>query len=133
METMGITVGVVLALLVGAFARAVGLDRERSFYSTVLIVVASYYVLFAVMGGSARALLVELAAMAAFVLLTVAGFKRNLWLVAAGLAAHGAFDLVHARIVHNPGVPGWWPPFCLAYDVTAAAFLMWVLRRDRVR
>ena len=128
---MGLTVGVVLAVLVGAFARAVGLDRERSFYSTVLIVVASYYLLFAVMGGSARALLIESVALIAFVLLAVAGFKRNPWLVVAGLAGHGVFDLLHARIVSNPGVPDWWPAFCLAYDVTAAAFLTWVLRRGR--
>jgi hypothetical protein len=53
----------------------------------------------------------------------VAGFKRNLWLVAAGLAAHGVFDFFRSQIVNNPGVPGWWPSFCLACDVGIAAFL----------
>jgi hypothetical protein len=62
-----------------------------------------------------------------------AGFKRPLWLVVAALAAHGFFDLVHAEVISNPGVPGWWPEFCLTYDLTAAAFLAWPLKRERIR
>ena len=38
-----------------------GLDRDRSFYPTVLIVVGSYYSLFAVMGASAGTLWAEIA------------------------------------------------------------------------
>jgi hypothetical protein len=30
-------------------------------------------------------------------------------------------------------VPRWWPEFCLAYDVTAAAYLAWLLKRRRIR
>ena len=52
---IGYVVGAVLAPLVSVFARLTGLDRDRAFYPTVLLVVASYYVLFAVMGGSLRA------------------------------------------------------------------------------
>ena len=48
---MGYAIGIVLALCVSVFARVVGLDRDRAFYPTVLVVIASYYVLFAVMGG----------------------------------------------------------------------------------
>ena len=29
----------------------------------------------------------------------------------------------------NPGVPAWWPAFCLGYDVAAAAILAWLSRR----
>ena len=123
---MGYVVGVGLALLVSVFARLTGFDRDRAFYPTVLVVIALYYVLFAVMGGSMRALVVESMAMSAFAVAAVVGFKRNLWVVAAALAAHGVFDFFHARIVHNPGVPGWWPSFCLAYDVGAAAILAWL-------
>jgi len=56
----------------------------------------------------------------------------SLWLVAVALAAHGVFDLVHARIITNPGVPGWWPQFCGAYDVAAGAYLAWMLKRGRI-
>ena len=125
-------VGLALALLVGAFARLVGLDRDRSFYPTVLVVVASYYVLFALMAESLPALLPECLAMGVFVVLAVVGLKRSLWVVVGGLAAHGLFDLVHAHLTSNPGVPAWWPAFCLSYDVGAAGWLAWLGRRDQV-
>lgn len=125
---MSALIGVTLALLVAAFARRVGLDRDGGFYPTVLIVVASYYVLFAVMGGSTRALVLESMVMAAFAVLAIAGFKGRVWLVVAGLAGHGVMDMFHARLVANSGVPEWWPPFCAAYDVVAAAVLAWIIK-----
>ncbi len=119
--------GVGLALFIGLVATFVGFDRDRAFYPTVLIVIASYYALFAAMAGSASALALESAALAAFLLAAVIGFKLDLRLVAAALCAHGLFDLVHARLIDNPGVPAWWPAFCLAYDVTAGAYLAGLL------
>ena len=121
--------GTVLALMVSGLATLTGLDRDRAFYPTVLVVIASYYVLFAVMGGSGHALAVETLVMTGFLLVAVVGFKKSLWLVVAALAAHGVFDLFHGRVVANPGVPVWWPAFCLTYDITAAAFLAWLLTR----
>lgn len=115
--------GALLALATGAFATVVGLDRERSFYPVVLIVIASYYLLFAAMGEALPALVVEGGIMAGFAALAVAGFKRGSWLVVFGLAGHGVLDLVHGRLVDNPGVPVWWPMFCLTFDVTAAGYL----------
>ena len=126
---MAYAVGIVLALLTVILARSVGFDRDRAFYPTILVIVASYYVLFAVMSGSTRALIVETVVMTAFVAAAVMGFKFNVWLVVAALAAHGVFDFVHGYLVTNPGVPGWWPPFCLAYDVTAAAAVAWLAIR----
>jgi len=120
---MEYVVGVLLGLAVPLFARAVGFDRDRSFYTVVLVVTAAYYDLFAVMGGSTHALLSELAATAAFIVLSALGFRRNLWLVVVGLVAHGVFDLVHAGLIEDPGVPRWWPMFCLMFDVAAAAYL----------
>lgn len=122
--------GIVLALTVSVVATLIGFDRDRAFYPTLLVVIASYYVLFAVMGGSGQALVVETLVLAGFLLAAAIGFKTNLWLVVAALAAHGVFDFFHARMVANPGVPVWWPAFCLTYDVTAAAFLAWLLSRS---
>jgi hypothetical protein len=129
---MGLVIGTVLALAVGLFATGVGLDRDRAFYPTVTIVIASYYALFALIGGSVQVLVSESIVIAAFLGVAVAGFKRSLWLVVAGLAAHGAFDLVHGQLIDNPGVPSWWPHFCLAYDVVAAVYLAWLLSRSKV-
>lgn len=126
-------IGAVLALAVGVSATLLGLDRDRAFYPTVMIVIASYYALFALMGGSRPALVIESIAMAAFLGAAIAGFKRSLWLVVAALAAHGVFDFVHGHLIANPGVPAWWPPACLAYDVVAAAYLALLLSRSKVR
>jgi hypothetical protein len=98
-----------------------------------MAVIASYYALFAVMGGSPQALAVESIVIVAFLAATIAGFKYSLWLVVAALAAHGVFDFVHGRFIANAGVPAWWPQFCLAYDVVAAAYLASLLSRSRVR
>lgn len=73
--------------------------------------------------GGARALPVETAVLAVFVVLAVVGFKANLWLVVAALLGHGVFDLVHPQLVENPGAPDWWPMFCLAYDIAAGGYL----------
>ena len=129
---MEFLIGAVLALLIGLFATFVGLDRDRAFYPTVMIVIALYYALFTVMGGSVQVLMIESMVIVAFLGASVAGFKRSLWLVVAALAAHGVFDLVHGHLIENPGVPLWWPLFCLAYDVVAAAYLAWLLLRSKV-
>src|SRR3954464_14836414 len=122
-------VGLVLSIGVALFARRVGFDRDRAFYPTVLIVVASYYVLFAVMSGSVETVLLESIIMALFAVAAVAGFKGSAWIVVAALAGHGVQDAVHGHIVANAGVPVWWPAWCLAYDVGAAGALAWFLVR----
>jgi len=70
---------------------------------------------------------------AVFLALAAAGFRSSLWVVVAALAGHGIFDLAHGSLIANPGVPGWWPAFCLMYDVTAATYLAWLLTRGRIR
>lgn len=117
----------------GLSATTVGLDRERNFYPVVTMLIATYYVLFAAIAGSTHALAVESLVCAGFFAVAVAGFRWSLWMVVLALAAHGALDLTHAAVVANPGVPSWWPRFCLAYDVSAAAYLAWLLKSGRVR
>jgi hypothetical protein len=121
---MEYVIGIVLAAGVAGFARWTGFDRDRAFYPTVVVVVASYYVLFAAIGGSGHDVVHEAMVMAAFVAVAVVGLKRGTWLVAAALAAHGVFDALHGFVMANPGVPEWWPAFCLAFDVGAAALLL---------
>ena len=130
---MEFAIGVVLALVVGISLTLIGMDRDRSLYPVILIVIAFLYDLFAVMGGSTEALIMESIAAVVFVVLSVLGFRTSLWLVVIGLAGHGVFDLFHARLINDPGVPVWWPMFCLAYDVVAAAYLAWLISRDHIR
>ena len=74
-----------------------------AFYPVLAMVSASYYGLFAIMGGSPVSLMTESIVIAAFVSIAAFGFRRN------------------------PGVPAWWPGFCLSYDVAAAGCLAWIL------
>lgn len=140
-DPMAAIIGAILALAIAGGARWLGLDRDRAFYPTVMMVIASYYVLFALVGG-ADVLVPETGICLGFVVLAGIGFKRSAWFVVAALVAHGAFDLVHPHAVKNAGVPAWWPGFCSAYDVTAGVLLglrefaatnRWRARTNRAR
>lgn len=130
---MALAVGAFLAFAVGLMATGVGLDRDRAFYPTVTIVIAFLYGLFAVIGTSTHALVLESLVGIVFLAAALSGFRSSLWIVVVALAAHGIFDLAHGRVISNPGVPSWWPPFCFSYDVTAAAYLAWLLKSGRIR
>jgi hypothetical protein len=120
---MEYAIGVIIAAAVGLFAGVIGFDKERGFYPVVLIVIAAYYILFAAMAKSTNALLAEAFPMLLFAEIAGLGFRRTPWIVVAGLALHGVFDFIHHAVITNPGVPAWWPGFCLAYDLTAAVYL----------
>jgi len=83
------------------------------------------------MGSSGPVLALECLPAAAFLGLAVIGFKKSLWVTAAALAGHGIFDLFHHLLIQNPGVPGWWPGFCMSFDVLAGGFLAVLLMRRR--
>lgn len=120
-------IGIGLALIIGVVARYAGFERDRAFYPTVLIVIAGFYVLFAVMSQSPGALLPEAGVAAGFAAIAIVGFRTSLWLVVVGLVLHGFFDYGHHRLIDNAGVPVWWPGFCLAVDVTLGLWLAVVL------
>lgn len=130
---MAFLVGVLLALTVGLFATGLGLDRDRAFYPAVTMVIASYYALFAIMEASTHALALELLAGTVFLAVAVAGFRTSLWAVVVALVTHGIFDLTHGTFMANAGVPGGWPAFCLTYDLTAAAYLAWMIKSGHIR
>ena len=125
---MPYAIGIVLSVCVALFGRYARFDRDRAFYPTVTMVVASYYVLFAAMSGSIQTVVIESVVMTMFAAAAVAGFKSSAWIIVVALAAHGVFDAVHGYVIENSGVPAWWPAWCLAYDVGAAACLAWLLR-----
>jgi len=122
-------IGTLVAVAVVVFAKLSGFDRERVFYPAVLIVTATYYILFAAIGNSVQALSIESGVAGVFAALAVLGFKKSFWLIPAGFAGHGAFDLVHSSIVQNPGTPIWWPGFCMSFDVIAGILVAVLLVR----
>jgi hypothetical protein len=75
------------------------------------------------MGAFGRVVILVSLVAAVFSLFAVIGFKGRLWAVVAALVAHGVFDLVHHRVINDPGVPQWWPGFCFAFDVVTGGSL----------
>lgn len=120
---MSYFIGLLVAAAVAALGHGVGFDRSRNYYPIILIVSASYYTLFAALGGSREALWAEALAFVAFTVLAVLGFRWSRWLAVAGLLAHAFFDAIHGLFLATPGLPLGWPAFCLAFDVALAAYV----------
>jgi hypothetical protein len=126
-----VVVGLLLAVGIAALGKFTRFDEDRSFYSTVLIIIASYYVLFAVLSGSGHALVWELVIAAAFSTVAIVGTLFLPTLVGTGIIAHGLFDLVHDGLIENSGVPTWWPSFCASIDVLLGLWVI-ILTRSRL-
>jgi hypothetical protein len=76
------------------------------------------------MSGSVQTVLLESLVMTGFAIAAVVAFKSSAWIVVGALAGHGVFDALHGEVLENSGMPVWWPAFCLAYDLGAAASLV---------
>jgi hypothetical protein len=125
-------IGSVLGIVIGLLTSSIGMDRDRALYPATLIVIAAYYVLFAVMGGSTEAIFAEIGVGMLFVVMAVAGFRWTLWITAAGIVGHGIFDVFHGYVIHNAGVPGFWLGFCSSIDVVLGMYLAWRLSRNAI-
>lgn len=130
---MEYVIGSLFGIATGVLTSLIGMDRDRSLYPAIMIVIALLYCLFAVLGGSTQALMLESAVGVIFIASAVAGFKSTLWFTAAGIVGHGLFDLVHPQLFHNPGVPTWWPGFCGSIDIVLGLYLAWLISRNRIR
>lgn len=129
---MEIAIGAALALGVCSLGVIAGFERDRAFYPVMLIVIASYYDLFAVLGGDESVLGIEIVISLGFAALAVLGFRVNLWLTVAGLLGHAGLDFFHGHVVTNPGLPSWWPMFCATFDAGAGLYLLWALTFKRI-
>jgi uncharacterized membrane protein HdeD (DUF308 family) len=128
-----VVVGVLLAAGVAVLGKFTRFDQDRSFYSTVLVIVASFYVLFAVLGGSGQTLVKELVVAVGFSTVAITGALYLPTLVGIGIAAHGVFDLVHDILIENSGVPSWWPSFCGSIDVVLGLWVVCLPAQDSHR
>jgi hypothetical protein len=90
-------IGSLLALACVGLAHASGLLCQRAFYPMLMMPIATYYVLFAAMGGQARTVWLESLLATVFVSLAVLGFKTRLWLVVAALVGHLLLQLYSHR------------------------------------
>ena len=131
---MPFVIGIAIAAIVGVLGRVSRMDRDKAFYAVVLIVVGHYYMLFGVMDGTRGSVVLQEALIfVLFAALAIIGFRVSMWFVVAGLALHGAFDLVRHLFLPGEGIPAFWPDFCLGFDIAAAAFVAATLMIPRSR
>ena len=78
-----------------------------------------------------QTLMLEFVGIAAFLLVSLLGIKTTLWWVVGALAVHGVFDWFHGRLIADPGVPSWWPMFCLTSWQRRISRGFWVVLRYR--
>ena len=125
-------IGIVVAVAVLLYTKLVGFHRDRALYTVMVLVVASYYVLFAVISGSSEAIGWDTLIFSVFAFIAAIGFRTNLWLAAGALVGHGLLDFFHTGLIENSGVPAWWPMFCMTFDIVAGLYLAWLLQRSSV-
>jgi hypothetical protein len=131
---MEIIAGLSATIAIIGLGYATRQGRSLAFYGSVLIVIALVYVLFAVMAGAPRTIVIESAIAVVFIAVAMIATRWGTvrtagWLLAAGLAAHGVYDLAHSAVVSNPVVPPWWPLFCGVVDLLLGAWILVGLKR----
>lgn len=124
-----ITIGILLAVIMAFLAKVTNFDRDRSYYAVVLIVIASYYVLFACIAN--EAIVAEIFVASIFSILAIVGVFRCPLLLGIGIFMHGVFDLVHGYIISNSGVPVWWPAFCASIDVVLGLWVIYLVKTKK--
>ena len=121
--------GIVVGLLQAATPLLFWWLDSATVYALGLAVIASVYIGFAVADGRPKVIAVETVVASLFVLVAAVGVTASSWVLVAALLGHGLKDAWQHRtgFVANTR---WWPPFCAAVDVVAAAFIAVVLVTD---
>jgi len=117
-------------VLVGALYR-MGALQERSGLAVLLGAIAFFWPVFAVQAdATAITLVLHGVVFVIFSALAAFGFRKSAVVIAAGLIAHGVFDV----FVHFTGHPGpfWWPAFCGALDLVAGVLVIILIRTHRI-
>jgi hypothetical protein len=123
--------GVGLAVVLAIFGKLTGYEKDRSFFPTLLIVIASYYMLFAILDGSVSTILIEIAVASIFIVIAIWGSYQFPLIVGAGIALHGIFDFMYGHFYLNNGVPVWWPAFCAGIDIPFGLWVMYLSYKTR--
>jgi len=124
---IGAAVGV-LTIQIARFLRG-----ERWLYALGLITLPSLYASFGLRAGQPAVAVQEMILgfpyVVAGVVFAWVGVRRSAVVVGALWLLHGVYDLVHSRLLTNPGVPAGYPIFCFVVDAVVGAYLIWLAGR----
>lgn len=120
------SIGLGVALLIIVFAKFTQFERDRAFFPTILIIIASYYILFSIM--AAHSLTQELIVASGFLFIAVFGSYKSLTLIACGIMGHGIYDIFHFLYLNQSVAPQWWPSFCAVVDLTLGLWVFYLTK-----
>ncbi|HEX6624727.1 MAG TPA: DUF6010 family protein [Pyrinomonadaceae bacterium] len=128
---IALLLGAVLSLALVGAARMFAPGRERLVYAVGLVLTALVYVVFAVAGGaSARWAAIESLGVLLYGAAAWGGLRGLLRLLAAGWAAHVAWDvLLHLSGAGAEYTPHWYPWLCVSFDLIMAGAVLASSRR----
>ena len=132
MATMLVLIlGAALALLFVRLARGYPPGGERRLYAVGLLVTALIYVTLGVAGGAgARWLALEGLGVVIYGAAAWAGFRGRRGLLAAGWAAHVAWDVaLHLGGAGAEYTPPWYPWGCVSFDLVIAGAVLMSMER----
>lgn len=118
--------GVLLALVLAAWAGRRGPDRRRRVFAAGLVVAALVYLVAGGLAARPADLVIELAGFLLFSVTAVLGLVAHAGWLAAGWILHAGWDGLR-QVPGEPLLPAWYAWLCLGFDLTAAA----VVLRDR--
>ena len=122
--------GVFPAALTGVLAYLLPREMARELFAVAMTLIGAAYYGFAFSAPAGKARIVEVIAASLFVASAILGLWASPWFIAAGLFAHGVWDLLHSNNRASLAcIPGWYIPFCVVYDWLAGAILViWIVQ-----
>jgi len=120
-----IAVGVVGGALTAWIGWSSLIPDAVAFHTVALTLIAAIYLGFAFQDGRVSIVILEMSVATGFVVLALLGLWLAPAFLAVGLILHAGWDLAHRPRGVKTQLPGWYPPFCAAFDfVFAGIFLL---------
>jgi hypothetical protein len=124
---VGATVGV-LTIVIARFIRG-----ERWLYAVGLLTLPSLYASFALRAGEpaigVKEMIYGIPYLVSGLVFAFVSVRQSAVVVGVFWLLHGLYDLVHGRLITNPGVPDGYPIFCFVVDVVIGGYVLWLSRR----
>jgi TRAP-type C4-dicarboxylate transport system permease small subunit len=125
-DRLAVVLAVILAVVTIAGWSAIAGPERRMAEGITLAIIAAIYIGFALAERDARNLGIEVVFAVMIIAVVFVGLSGSRYWIAGGLAAHGAWDLLHHprhHVIGTEELPRWYPPACLVVDFPLAAFV----------
>ena len=119
-----LVIGIVLSAITIIAVLLLPKTRGLEALSILLAAIGAVYVGLALKHGVKAIIFLETIGAAFFILMAFFGNWISPTLTAVGYIGHGVWDLAHHPRGIRLDMPGWYIPFCLAYDWIIGGFIL---------